>query len=271
MNRNQIADLIVENLIKHKDKAVAMYRDSQQSLGYFYIDNLLPDTLVLQIRDAFPDPSKMMLKKSLREFKYVSSQMNQYNTILEEIIYAFQDQRIVNLISEICKVKNIFPDQNLYAGGISLMGKDHYLNPHLDNSHDKERNFWRVFNLLFYVSPNWSLENGGHLELWNQGLNKKPLLIENKFNRLVLMATHNNSLHSVTKINAENPRCCISNYYFSESPLVLSDRFHVTSFRGRPESKITDTLLQIDTFFRMNVRKIFKKGIKENPHYYKRK
>ena len=84
--------------------------------------------------------------------------------------------------------------------------------------------------------------------------------------RLVVMATHNRSLHSVSPIVVK----CISNYYFSNVPLREDDYFHVTSFRGRPENKITDILLKTDSFLRMNIRKFFKKGIKENPHYYKK-
>ena len=32
----------------------------------------------------------------------------------------------------------------------------------------------------------------------------------------------------------------VSNYYFSKKPLLETDDFHVTSFRGRPENKLTD-------------------------------
>jgi hypothetical protein len=65
-------------------------------------------------------------------------------------------------------------------------------------------------------------------------------------------------------------RRCVSNYYFSKTPLVENDQFHVTSFRGRPENKVTDAILQLDTWLRTNLRKVFKKGIKENPHIYKK-
>jgi Rps23 Pro-64 3,4-dihydroxylase Tpa1-like proline 4-hydroxylase len=271
MKRQDIAHYIVEKLTVEKDIITNMYQKSSQAIGYFYIDDLLPEVIVKQIYQAFPHPSEMTLKKSIREFKYVSAQMNLYDSILEETIYAFQDTRVVALISEICNCTNLFPDHKLYAGGISMMGKDHFLNPHLDNSHDKDRNLWRVFNLLFYVSPDWTYQNGGHLELWPDGLESSPIVIENKCNRLAVMATHNKSIHSVTKVNSEHVRCCVSNYYFSQNPLLSSDTFHVTSFRGRPESKMTDTLLKIDTFLRMSLRKVFKKGVKENPHYYKKK
>ena len=151
-----------------------------------------------------------------------------------------------------------------------MMGKKQFLNPHLDNSHDKDRNLWRVLNLLYYVTPNWEETNGGNLELWPNGLKNKQITVHSKFNRLAVMETHNDALHSVSPVVFDGYRRCVSNYYFSNSPLKESDSFHVTSFRGRPENKFSDLVLQLDTFLRMSLRKIFKKGIKENPHVYKK-
>ena len=65
-------------------------------------------------------------------------------------------------------------------------------------------------------------------------------------------------------------RCCISNYYFSEVPLNETDKFHVTKFRGRPDNTFTNLVLDADANIRMLIRKIFKKGIKKNPHIYKK-
>ena len=52
----------------------------------------------------------------------------------------------------------------LYAGGISMMAPGHFLNPHIDNSHDKFRQRYRVLNLLSYVSPDWDQTRGCNLE-----------------------------------------------------------------------------------------------------------
>jgi len=150
------------------------------------------------------------------------------------------------------------------------MGKNNFLNPHLDNSHDKDRNKWRVLNLLYYVTPNWQNEHGGNLEIWPKGLKNDPISIISKFNRLVVMTTHQKSWHSVSKVLKEDIRCCISNYYFSDTPLLTSDTFHVTTFRGRPEEKIKDFMLQLDNTVRSGLRKFFKKGVRENPHQYKK-
>ena len=270
MNRDFFANLIYKNILRNKDILKIQYQNSKKQIGFFYLDDLLPNDVVLKIQEVFPKSFQMVHKKSLREDKYVAVQMNKYDMVLEEIIYAFQNHKIVDLIGEICNIDAPIADEYLYAGGLSMMGNKQFLNPHLDNSHDKDRDSWRVLNLLYYITPNWELEYGGNLELWPNGLDNSQVTIHSKFNRLVVMATHNRSLHSVSPVNHDGYRCCISNYYFSKKPLLSTDTFHVTSFRGRPENKFTDSMLQIDTFLRMTIRKIFKKGIKENPHVYKK-
>jgi hypothetical protein len=74
----------------------------------------------------------------------------------------------------------------------------------------------------------------------------------------------------VSQVTVDRSRCCISNYYFSEKPLEDHEYFHVTSFRGRPEQPLRDMVLQGDIALRQGIRKVFKKGIVENPHVYRK-
>ena len=267
----EISRLIYSKLKSEQGTLTESYRASKSQIGFFYIDNLLPEDIARKIFEVFPDTSEMRCLKSLKEFKHISAQMDEHDKLLEAVIYAFQDKKIVELIGEICEIESLSADESLYAGGLSLMAKDNFLHPHSDNSHDAERERWRVLNLLYYVTPNWRLQNGGHLELWPDGPKHRPVLIESKFNRLVVMATHDTSWHSVNRVAVDGSRCCISNYYFSDAPLKLSDKFHVTKFRGRPEDTFTNIILDIDADLRMLLRKIFKKGIRKNPHVYKKK
>ncbi|WP_197413212.1 2OG-Fe(II) oxygenase [Pedobacter sp. Leaf176] len=270
ISRVTLADLIFQRLLDVEQTLKHQYESSKEEIGYFYIDDLLPQEIATEIYNAFPKPEDVKLKRSLREYKYIAAQMDKYNPLLEEIIYAFQDERIVGLISRICNLPEIYPDENLYAGGISMMGYQNYLNPHLDNSHDKDRNHWRVLNLLYYVTPQWEQDFGGNLEIWPDGIKKEQIVIHSKFNRLAVMATHQRSWHSVSPVTHEGVRCCVSNYYFSPTPLLESDTFHITSFRGRPEQKLRDIVLEGDNILRSGLRKIFKKGVRENPHVYKK-
>ncbi|UZO80824.1 2OG-Fe(II) oxygenase [Aquimarina sp. ERC-38] len=268
MNRFEISQLIYKAIKDKEDKLKEQFATSSNDIGYFFIDDLLPEEITLRIFNKFPNISQTRQKKSLKEFKHVAAQMDQYDPLLEEVIYAFQEPKVVHLIASICKLEKVYPDSHLYAGGISMMGQGNYLQPHLDNSHDKDRKQWRVLNLLFYITPDWNPKNGGNLELWPNGVKGKPLTIDARFNRLVIMATHKKSWHSVSKVTTDRVRCCVSNYYFSNHPLDNKESFHVTTFRARPGQSFQNQLLKIDAQLRMAVRKVFSKGIVKNPHVY---
>ena len=269
MNRCDLSNYIEQRLQDNKER---LHREffTRERINSCVLDDVLPSDIAEDIYQAFPPEEELVLKKSLREFKYIGVQMNRYKPLLEEIVYAFQDVRVVTLLSEITGIESLMPDENLYAGGVSMMVKGHYLNPHLDNSHDRDRTNYRVLNLLYYVTPNWKEACGGNLELWDNGLRQKNRVINSQFNRLVVMATHRSSWHSVNPVLEGSRRCCISNYYFSPVPLDMQDYFHVTSFRGRPGQTVTDLALQTDILLRNGIRKVFQKGIIENPHVYKK-
>jgi hypothetical protein len=140
-----------------------------------------------------------------------------------------------------------------------MMFKGDFLNPHIDNSHDGDRKRYRRLNLLYYVSPDWKIENGGNLELWDEE-KLNPKLLAALTNRLVVMETNKNSWHSVSQVVVNRPRCCVSNYYFSAISPDSTNYFHVTSFTGRPEEKIKKIFGVIDNATRNFVSKTFKIG-----------
>ena len=269
LNRKNISSLMLDKLKENKDYLKEEFNKTDQ-INSCYLDDLLPKNIVTEVYDAFPSPDEMDNHKSLRENKKIAAQMDLYNPILEEIVFAFQDVRIIKIVEEITGLKEMVPDDKLYAGGISLMAKGNFLNPHLDNSHDNDRENYRVLNLLYYVTPDWKEENGGNLELWDGGLNNKQRTVHSKFNRLVLMITNQTSIHSVSKVTFEGKRCCISNYYFSNKPAEFSEYFHVTSFYGRPNEPVKNVFLRIDASLRQFVRKITGKRIVETKHIYKK-
>lgn len=269
LNRVNLANLILNKLSLNKDGLKLDFSQKGQ-INSCYIDNLLPDEIALQIYTAFPSPEEMAIHKSLRENKRIAAQMDLYNPLLEEIVYAFQDERVVKIVEEITGIKEMIPDEHLYAGGISLMASGNFLNPHLDNSHDNDREHYRVLNLLYYVTPDWSIGNGGNLELWDNGTKSQQRIIHSKFNRLVLMITNKSSYHSVSKVVSQGKRCCVSNYYFSKNAAENEEYFHVTSFYGRPEEPLKDLILKADAGIRNFIRKITKKRVVETKHIYKK-
>ena len=211
---------------------------------HLVVDNLLPAELAREIAAALPAASHLSARSSIRERKKVGIDIEQYAPIVGEAILAFQDPGVIEAIGNIVGCDALFPDPSLYASGLSVMEKGDFLHPHIDNSHDGDQDLYRVINLLFYVSPGWSLENGGNFELWDA--EKKPHPIVSSFNRLVVMATTASSWHSVSRVTADLARWCVSNYYFSTRPLAGPDYTHVTIFRGRPGEFVRGPVLWLD-------------------------
>jgi Rps23 Pro-64 3,4-dihydroxylase Tpa1-like proline 4-hydroxylase len=269
LSRLQIADSVLKRLEREQARAASEFRRSD-GVPSFTLEDALPREYALAIHEAFPPPDRLVLKRTLGQLKYVGYQMNTYDPVLEEAIYAFQDPRIVRAIGSITGITDLLPDDKLYAGGISLMTEGHYLNPHLDNSHDKDRNHYRVLNLLYYVTPDWRDDFGGHLELWDDGPGRPQRTIHSRFNRLVVMQTDERSWHSVSKVLHDGRRCCVSNYYFSPRPAGRDASYHVTSFRGWPEQKLADVAMRIDSGVRLAVRKVGGSWLFKNPHVYKK-
>lgn len=268
-NRKIYADKIVEKLCEKKEALKKEFLVSSR-IRSFVLDDLLPKEWCREIYESFPKKEEMVLRNTLREKKYIAAQMNQHNPLLEEIVYAFQDERVLKIVEEITGITPLLPDEKLYAGGVSLMAPGNFLNLHLDNSHDLNRENYRVLNLLYYVSPDWKEEDGGNLELWDEGPRKSSRVIASQANRLVVMVTGKKSWHSVSPVTGVGNRCCVSNYYFSPNSVEAQDYFHVTSFRARPEQGLSDLILRVDNTIRMGLRKIFKMGIVKTKHVYKK-
>ena len=269
MTRADIAAAIDARLARDEAALTESFRQSGP-IGYFVVDDLLPADLAHALYTAFPPARDMILKRTLREEKYIAAQMNRYAPLLEEALFAFQEPSVIARVQKITGLPGLQNDPQLYAGGISRMEKNGFLNPHIDNSHNKERTHWRSLNLLYYVSPDWRPYFGGNLEVWPHGPKDAGLTLPSLFNRLIVMATHQHSWHSVSPIRAEQARCCISNYYFSDTPVHPEQQFHVTSFRGRPEQPLTDLALQADAKLRGLLRKLKKSGVFDTGHYYQK-
>lgn len=261
MNKQDLTLKIEAKIESCRDSIIDQWNNpSGTTTRHFVIDDLLPELVCQEIYNAFPTKGKgFITKSSFRERKWTSANLNEFSPILAAITYALQDEKIVNIISKLIEFEKTLPDPQLYAGGLSMMFRGDFLNPHIDNSHDAERKKYRRLNLLYYVSPNWKLENGGNFELWDMG-RKNPKTIVSACNRLVVMETNKTSWHSVSPVQVNNPRCCVSNYYFSEISPDLEDYFHVTSFSGRPGEKIKNIVGVLDNSLRNVVSKTLKVG-----------
>lgn len=263
--RDLIARLVVEKLSGRKDELAAAWRDSRP-VRHLVVDDLLPDDLARRVSQSFPTPAGLTLKSSLRERKRVGVQVEKYDPIIADALYAFQQPNVVEIVGQITKIAGMIADPTLYAGGISVMGQDDFLNPHIDNSHDGDQKIYRVVNLLYYVSRDWKDDYGGHLELWDNSV-REPVRVACRFNRLAIMETNRTSWHSVCRVTADAARQCVSNYYFAPTPADGVPYRHVTTFTGRPEEPMKRLVLGVmDGLVLNTVGRVFPSLLTRNRH-----
>ena len=265
--REHLVQLILDRFDRDKATITAdFHADKGIATRFTAIDDLLPDDIAQRFADAFPAVSRMRLLDTFRERKYTSKSLDKFDPLILDITFAFQDKRVIDLVAEITGIADAVGDPHLYAGGISAMTAGHFLNPHLDNSHDGDQKNYRVLNLLYYISPDWKAGYGGNLELWDEKVTKL-VEIPSLFNRLVLMSTNDKSWHSVNEVKADRPRYCISNYYFSPHSPNGYETAHVTYFMARPEQKLRRVITKLDSDLRTAVRKIKKSGLAKKDVY----
>lgn len=256
MKKNEeITHLLVDKLRENRDKLSQDFFKPNPSTDtkFFILDNLLPEDLVINIFQHFPDKSMWNVADTFREKKLTFAKLGKLkNSLPEQVTDCLQSQPVIDEIKKITQMVDLEGDPSLYAGGLSRMEKSHFLNPHIDNSHDVDRKRYRRLNLLYYVSPNLKEEDGGNFELWDRQV-KIPLKLPSKFNRLIVMETNNRSWHSVDIVQSEVARCCLSNYYFTRSSPSGDDYYHVTSFTGRPEQPFRRFYGSVDNFLRQKV------------------
>lgn len=261
---DDFAAVIAARLREHRSDLKFQWDKSSGQTRFFVLEDLLDRDIATRIFDAFPKESSLWFQReSFRERKKVFAKLEKTDAILAAITDAFHRTAVLREVQEITGQPELEADPELYAGGLSMMGKGDFLNPHIDNSHDAHRARYRRLNLLYYVTPDWKVENGGNLELWDRGV-KAQVTLPSLFNRLVVMETHKGSWHSVSPVVVDGLRCCVSNYYFSVRSPEDKDYYHVTSFMGRPGQQFRRLWGQIDNRARQFVATTF--GLQRGKH-----
>ena len=246
-----LARLIAGRIDSDADRLAAQWQNPTDTpTRHFIVDDLLPENWARDVSAAFPQEAPIWVQqRSFRERKKTFAKLGVIDPLIADITDAFHKQPVLEAVKRITSLPGLEADPELYAGGISMMGKGDFLNPHIDNSHDSARARYRRLNLLYYISRDWRDEYGGNFELWNAAVSK-PKLITSKYNRLVVMETNKLSWHSVNPVVVDKNRCCISNYYFSKSCPEERDYYHVTSFVGRPQQRLRRLWGRVDNFMR---------------------
>lgn len=256
----QFAQVVAQRIQQQTEELAEQWEHPQGTpTRHIVIDDLLPTVAAQEICSVFPKNAAWAQRDTFRERKKTFAKLETVNPLIAAITDAFHSDLVLAAVKGITQIDALEADPELYAGGISMMSKGDFLNPHIDNSHDSKRQRYRRLNLLYYVSADWELGYGGNFELWDDRV-LIPKVIQSKFNRLLIMETNRHSWHSVNPVQIDGDRCCISNYYFSSSSPEGRPYYHVTSFLGRPQQTALRLYGRVDNFMRQWVAVLTKRS-----------
>ena len=145
MNINEISDLISSKIEENFTDLQKQYFDAKKktSTKFFFLDNLLPEKLIIEIYENLPEEN-LFLRDTFREKKLTLMKLKELpNPLLENVMDAFHADNVVKIISKLTEINDLYTDPELYKGQIFRMNKGHFVNPHIDNSHDTNRQRYR--------------------------------------------------------------------------------------------------------------------------------
>jgi Rps23 Pro-64 3,4-dihydroxylase Tpa1-like proline 4-hydroxylase len=248
---HQIADTIAGRLRGQREHLRRRWQASSP-FRHIEIDDLIPRVGAEQLAASLPDASRLNRQVNIRERKS-GGNPEVYSARLNLHLAALRDPSVIAAVSEITGIEELLAP---WPGSVSMMGRGDFLNPHIDHSHDDANLLYRVLNLLYYVSPDWKMENGGHLELWDKKISAATTIVS-AFNRLVIFETNQVSWHSVSTVLAGGYRACVTSYYFSKVSPTGKNYYQVTTFAGRPEEPFKRIALKADGALRNLIGRAF--------------
>ncbi|RAM48419.1 MAG: hypothetical protein C6Y22_27910 [Hapalosiphonaceae cyanobacterium JJU2] len=246
-----------ELLESHIDEYAQKFREAKPH-RHLIIDGFLDPEAAMQAYQVFPKMEEMDKLKDIRQYKAQDPDISKFDPIFSKIIFDhLQSQRLLQILTKITGIPNLYADPKLYASGLAQGTNGSFLNVHIDNSSHPTEPWYRRLNILVYLNPNWTEEKGGHLELWSPDMSESVAILP-IFNRMMLFATDKQSWHGHRRVNTPDgdTRKSINIYYFTEESPDGTNYYHVTSFRGRKNEVVNKVLYPVDNLARTIVRTI---------------
>ena len=207
---------------------------------YVIIDNFLPERVLDQILEEFPQPREISWKKfdGVAEKKLASTSELQMGEATRFLLYQLNSSVFLQFLEKLTGISGIIPDPYFQGGGLHQIERGGFLKMHVDFNKHENFDLDRRLNLLIYLNKDWQEEYGGHFEMWDRDMTQCAKKVLPIFNRCVIFSTSDFSYHG-----HPDPLTCpegrtrqsLALYYYSNGrpPKELSGT-HSTIFKAKP-------------------------------------
>ncbi len=188
---------------------------------HLVLDGLFAEDSLQRVLDAFPGPEAAVWRRfdNERERKLgIREGLGWEDERIASFLLAASAPPMLEFLERLSGIEGLVPDPYFAGGGLHQTVRGGFLKVHADfNWHPKLR-LDRRLNMLVYLNRDWSEEYGGALELWAPEGKRAAKSILPLFNRTVIFATSDASLHGhplPLECPADRTRKSISLYYYT--------------------------------------------------------
>lgn len=137
---------------------------------------------------------------------------------LATLIHQLSAPAFLNALETLTGIPALIPDPHLDGGGLHSSGPGGLLAPHTDFHLYRRLGLHRRLNLLLYLNPVWSEDDGGCLGLYEADRTAPAVSIVPTWGTCVVFATDDRSIHGFTRpIRAGRWRNSIALYYYTSA------------------------------------------------------
>ncbi|MBV9403649.1 MAG: 2OG-Fe(II) oxygenase [Candidatus Eremiobacteraeota bacterium] len=210
-------------------------------IRHIVIDGFLEAEVALQASRAFPAAREMEIAfAGLAEVKNADQRLARLDPVFGKIFEELRTSEFLEWLRAVTQISDLVDDPELHGSGLHQGADGSFLDVHADfNVHPRLR-LYRRLNLLIYLNETWQPTWQGYLELWSRDMTECRQYIEPKFNRCVIMETHDHAFHGYKELRLPSgvTRKSLASYYYSaDRSESQTSHEHDTLFQLRPEQR----------------------------------
>ncbi len=231
--------------------AVAQRFQNADPIRHVVIEDFLRPAIALRAARAFPTLSEMEIAfAGLPEVKNAEQRIDRLDPVYRDVFHELRSERFLKWLTHVTAIADLRVDPELHGGGLHQGADGSYLDIHADFNIHPQLGLYRRLNVLIYLNERWDPAWQGYLELWSADMQECRQYIEPRFNRCVIMETHDHAYHGYKELRLPpgiTRRSLASYYYSAYRSDSQTPEQHDTLFQLRPEQQRATQLRQ---FFR---------------------
>ena len=239
-------DLDHKKLEQYLKKYTSIYSENTP-FPHIVIDNFFDPKILDTILSEFPDKNSKFWKyyENENEIKLESKSESYLGVHTKYFLSLLNSSTFINFLEALTGIRNLIPDPHFEGGGLHQILPGGKLGVHADFNLHEFTQLERRINVLVYLNKDWKDEYNGHLELWDNGMEKCYHRVAPLFNRVVIFNTTSVSMHGhpdeLLCPEGMSRKSLALYYYTNGRPEEELNDKHYTLFRTRPNDLIQDS------------------------------